>query len=220
VGPRGELATITQDNSRRILTEGDRTMDLGALEWTQIYGVLPNGDVLFQGAEGGVMVAHLDTDQVEPVPDTATAATSQATGLVTYAGNDATWKAVDPSGATRWTLDWAGVNSFSPDGRHVVLVGDQQHRIEGSTDWDSQYATSTIWIRTAADLLPVAAFVAPEGAYFWNWTWDGDDLLATVFMRDQKQWSLVRLSPDGYTVGRAMTQPGTGEEPAYVFAAQ
>ena len=220
VGPRGELATITQDNSRRILTEGDRTMDLGALEWTQIYGVLPNGDVLFQGAEGGVMVAHLDTDQVEPVPDAAIAATSQPTGLVAYGHDDGTWDAVDPTGATHWTLDWAGVNSFSPDGRHVVLVGDRQHRIEGSTDWDSQYATSTIWIRTAADLLPVAAFVAPEGAYFWNWTWDGDDLLATVFTKETKEWSLVRLSADGFTVGRAMAQPGNGEEPAYVFAAQ
>jgi hypothetical protein len=220
LGPRGELVTITQDNSRRILTEGDRVMELPALDWTQIYGVLLNGDVLFQGADGGVMVAHLDTDQVEPVPDAAMARTSQPTGLVAYGRDDATWDAVDPSGATRWSLDWAGVNSFSPDGRYVALVSDPQHRIEGSADWDSEHATSTIWIRTAADLLPVAAFVAPEGAYFWNWTWDGDELLATVFTKETKEWSLVRLSADGFTVGRAMAQPGTGEQPAYVFATQ
>jgi hypothetical protein len=220
VGPRGEIVTVTQHSTHGILTEGDREIDLGSLEWTQIHGVLPNGDVLFQGADGGVTVAHVDSGELEPVPDTAMAASSLPTGLVAYGRNDGTWEAVDPQGSTRWSLDWAGVNSFSPDGRHVVLVGDPQHRVEGSTDWDSAHATSTLWIRTEADLLPVAAFVAPEGGYFWNWTWDGDELLATVFTKDRKEWSLVRLSADGYTVGRAMTQPGNGEEPAYVFAAQ
>ncbi|MFI2708295.1 hypothetical protein ACH5WX_12205, partial [Nocardioides sp. CER28] len=121
-------------------------------------------------------------------------------------------------GSTHWTLDWAGVNSFSPDGRYVALVGDRQHRITGSADWDSEHATSTLWIRTAADLLPVAAFTAPEGGYFWSWTWDGDQLLATVFVKGQ--WSLVRLSADGVTVVRGTTKPGRGEEPAYVFGAE
>jgi hypothetical protein len=166
------------------------------------------------------MVAHVATGKVEPVPDAAWAATSLPTGLVAYGGNDGTVRAQDESGSTQWTLDWSGVNSFSPDGRYVALVGDPQQRIAGSADWDSPHATGTIWLRTAADLLPVAAFVAPKDAYFWNWTWDGDQLLATVYQRGTGQWSLVRLAPDGFTVGRATGRPGTGEEPTYVFAAQ
>lgn len=63
----------------------------------------------------------------------------------------------------------------------------------------------------------MAAFVAPDAGYFWSWTWDGDDLLATVYLKGE--WSLVRLSHDGFTVGRATAQPGGGEAPAYVFGA-
>lgn len=218
VGPRGELATVTQHNTDRTLTEGDRVVDLGAGDaWVDLHGVLPNGDVLFQGDDGAVNVAHMDSGQVESVPGTSMAATSRQAGFVSYGLDDGTWRTDDRDGATRWTLDWAGVSSFSPDGRYVALVGDRDHRIAGSADWDSN-ATSTIWLRTAADLLPVAAFTAPEGGYFWNWTWDGDEVLATVFVKGE--WSLVRLSADGFTVGRGTTRPGRGEEPAYVFAAQ
>ena len=219
LGPRGELVTITQHNSGRVLTEGDGTLDLGSgLEWTGIYGVMPNGDVLFQGAEGGVGVAQLDVGDTGTIPHTGAAVTSLPTGFAAYGMDDGTWRLEDENGATRWTLDWAGVNSFSPDARYVALVGDPQQRIPGSTDWDSEHATSTIWIRTAADLLPVAAFTAPKGGYFDGWTWDGDTLLANVFL--DGRWSLVRLAGDGYTVGRGMTVPGRTEQPARVFAAQ
>jgi hypothetical protein len=221
VGPRGEIVTITQEGSRAVLTSGDHVVDLGTdLEWTAIHGVLPNGDVLIQGADGNVATVHVDTDQVESLPNTGAAATSLPTGLVVYGLNDGTWQAHDRDGAERWSLDWAGVNSFSPDGRYVALVGDREHRIPGSTDWDSDFATSTIWIRTAADLLPVAAFVAPENAYFGSWTWDGDQLLATIYDRDKGEWSLLRLSSDGFGVGRATAQKGGGEEPTYVFSQQ
>jgi len=220
VGPRGEVVTLTQHNTRTTLTAGDDVVDLGSLEWSQIYGVLPDGDVLIQGADGGVAVVDLDTDRVRAVPDSGAAATSLPTGLVAYGRNDGTWEAVDPDGTKRWSVDWAGVNSFSPNGRYVALVGDPQHRVPGSTDWDSDKATSTIWIRTAADLLPVAAFVAPQNAYFGSWTWDGDDLLADVFDRGSGEWSLVRLSGDGFTVGRGTARQGDGEEPAYVFGMQ
>ncbi|SFC71661.1 hypothetical protein SAMN04487968_11023 [Nocardioides terrae] len=220
VGPRGEIVTLTQHNTRTTLTAGDHVVDLGTgLEWSQIYGVMPNGDVVVQGADG-VEVVHLATDTIESVPSPATAVTSVPTGLVAYGRSDGTWEARDPDGATRWTVDWAGVNSFSPNGRYVALVGDREHRIPGSTDWDSATATSTIWIRTAADLLPVAAFVAPENGYFGSWTWDGDELLADLYDRGSGEWSLVRLSGDGFTVGRGTAQKGGGEQPAYVFGTQ
>lgn len=218
VGPGGELATLTVHNTSVTLTEGTRTLDLGAgFETGQIYGVLPNGDVLLQAADGSVEVAHLDVGQAATVPDAAAAVASSQSGYVAYGMGDGTWRAEDENGKALWTLDWAGVSSFSPDAQFVALAGDPQHRIAGSTDWDSE-ATSTIWLRKAGDLSPVAAFTAPEGGYFWKWTWDGDQLLATVFQNGT--WSLVRLSADGFTVGRATGRPGGGEEPAYLFAAQ
>jgi hypothetical protein len=221
VGPRGELVTITQDGTQRVLTAGDRTIDLGeGLEWTQLYGVLQNGDVLFQGPEGGVMVVHPGTGRIEALPETSSAAVARGTGLTAYGRNDGTWVAQREDGTAQWSVDWAGVSSFSPNGRYVALVGDPRHRIAGSVDWDSDHATGTLWIRTASDLLPVAAFTAPENAYFGAWTWDGDDLLATLFDRDRGEWSLVRLGQDGFRVGRGTGQEGGGEEPAYVFAAQ
>ena len=219
VGPDGHLVTLTAHDTRVTLTEGARSLDLGTgFEYSEILGVLPNTDVLFRGADGSVQVAHLDVGRAGPVPGVATSVVSRQVGFVAQGLDDGTWRLEDQNGSTRWTLDWAGVSSFSPDDRYVALVGDPRQRIDGSADWDSAHATGTIWIRTAADLLPVAAFTAPKGGYFWSWTWDGDDLLATVFL--DGEWSLVRLSADGYTVGRGTAQAGAGEEPAYVFATE
>jgi hypothetical protein len=221
VGPDGQLTVLTEHNTDVTLHQGDRTLDLGSgFEWTQVYGILPNTDVLFQGTDGSVDVAHLDVGKAGSVPGAAAAVTDAQLGFVAYADDTGSWRMEDESGHTRWTVDWAGVSSFSPNGRYVALTGDPRHRIPGSVDWDSDHATGTIWVRTSADLLPVAAFTAPSDAYFGSWTWDGDDLLATVYSRADGQWSLVRLTPDGFTVGRATGKPGGGEEPAYVFAAQ
>jgi hypothetical protein len=220
VGPDGELVTITQDNGRAILSERGRTLDLGELGWTQIQGVLPNGDVLFQNAEGGVSVAHLDVGDAGAIPGTADAAASTRTGWVAYGGDDGTYRTEDAEGNAAWSLDWSGVSSFSPDGTYVALAGDPQSRVTGSGDVDSEYGTGVLWIRDAETLAPVAAFKAPANGYFWNWTWDGDRLLTNVYSRDTGEWSLVRLSADGFTVGRATAKKGGGEEPAYVFATQ
>jgi hypothetical protein len=221
VGPGGELVTITQDGSRSILTAGDRVMDLGpGLEYTEIHGVTSNGDVLFQGADGSVDIARPDAQLIEPAtPPASAAVTSPQRQFVAYA-DDSTWRMQDESGTPLWSVDWAGVSSFSLDGAYVALTGDPKHRVPGSAEWDSPHATSTIWIRTSGSLLPTAAFVAPENGYFWSWVWDGDDLLANLYQRDTGEWSQVRLAADGFTVGRGRTRPGGGEEPPYVFAAQ
>ncbi|GAA1966129.1 hypothetical protein GCM10009798_28100 [Nocardioides panacihumi] len=217
VGPDGQLTTLTQAQGHWTLTVGQDQVSLGrTIEWAAIKGFTPKREVVLD-IDGAARLADAYNGIVTDLPGAATAVPSSAYPLTAIGREDGTWVAQREDGTTQWGLDWAGVNSFSPDGRYVALVGDPQHRIAGSADWDSEHATSTIWVRTAADLLPVAAFVAPDGGYFWSWTWDGDDLLATVFLKGQ--WSLVRLSPDGFTVGRATAQPGGGEAPAYVFGA-
>jgi hypothetical protein len=188
-----------------------------AVEYGRIDGFLSNGDVVVT-VDGRTRVADPLAGTVEDLPGAAAVVTSPTVRLTVTAGDDGTWVARGADGAAQWSLDWAGVSSFSPDGRYVALVGDPQQRIPASADWDSDHATSTLWIRTAADLLPVAAFTAPEGGYFGAWTWDGDTLLADVFLHGR--WTLVRLSEDGYSVARGTTKPGGSEQPAYVFAAQ
>ena len=219
--PDGQVAVITeQPSGGYTLAVGGRDVPLGkGLSWAEIDGFLPSGDVLLT-IDDRVRVAHPATGALTDLPGALQAVSAPSIGLVASGREDGTWRAEAEDGTTRWSLDWAGVSSFSPDARYVALVGDPKHRIPGSADWDSDHATGTIWIRTASDLLPVAAFKAPENGYFWSWTWDGDQLLATVFDRGSGQWSLVRLSPDGFTVGRATAKPGGGEEPAYVFATQ
>lgn len=217
VSPDGQLATLTQTTGQWTLTVGQDHVSLGrTVEFAAIKGFTPKGEVVLE-VDGTLRVADAYNGTVTDIAGAIAAVPSSAYPLTAIGREDGTWVARRGDGSTQWSLDWAGVNSFSPDGRYVALVGDPQHRIAGSADWDSEHATSTIWVRTAADLLPVAAFVAPDGGYFWSWTWDGDDLLATVFLKGQ--WSLVRLSSDGFTVGRATAQPGGGEAPAYVFGA-
>lgn len=220
VGPGGQLATMEDEPGGWTLHAYGHQVSLGrTIEYGQIDGFLPNGDVVVS-LDGRTRAIDLLTGTSTDLPDALAVVTSPTVRLTATAGEDGTWTARDGDGATQWSLDWAGVSSFSPNGRYVALAGDPQQRIPGSTDWDSEHATSTLWIRTAADLLPEAAFVAPDNAYFSSWTWDGDELLATLFSRDTGEWSLVRLSPDGFRVGRGTSQPGDGEQPAYVFAAQ
>jgi hypothetical protein len=221
VGADGQLATLSQQAGRWWLRASgmglSKQVSLDrSVEWAAIDGIRPDGRVVVQ-VDGATKVADTFTGQVSDLPDAAAAVPSSVLPLTAIAGQDGTWTARREDGTTQWSLDWAGVSSFSPDGRYVALAGDPRHRIGGSVDWDSDHATGTLWIRTAADLLPVAAFTAPEGGYFWSWTWDGDELLATVYVKDTGEWSLVRLSSDGFTVGRGTAQPGRGEQPAYVF---
>jgi hypothetical protein len=209
---------MEQDEGGWNLHAYGKQLSLGrTIEYGQIDGFLANGDVVVT-VDGRTRAADLVAGTFQDLPDAAAVVTSPTVRLTATAGEDGTWTARGAGGSTQWTLDWAGVSSFSPDGRYVALAGDRQHRIPGSADWDSDHATSTLWIRTAADLLPVAAYTAPRGGYFWSWTWDGDALLATVFA--DGKWTLVRLSGSGYTVGRGTTTPGRGEQPAYVFAAE
>ncbi|GAB7003004.1 hypothetical protein JCM18899A_04750 [Nocardioides sp. AN3] len=220
VGPQGQVATLSDAGAGWSMTSGGRSVSLGrSLEWAAIDGFDPNGDVVVT-VDGAVKVVDVFSGAVTDLHGATAAVPSAVLPLTAIGKDDGTWQLEDRSGDVRWSLDWAGVSSFSPNGRYVALTGDRDHRIPGSVDWDSEHATGTIWIRTSTDLLPVAAFTAPDNGYFGGWTWDGDTLLATVYSRDSGQWSLVRLSADGFTVGRATGKPGGGEEPAYVFAAQ
>jgi hypothetical protein len=218
VGPGGELAVMEEDSDGWTLSAYGSRVSLGrSVEYGQIDGFLANGDVV-DTLDGRTRAADVVAGTFTDLPDASAVVTSPTVRLTATAGEDGTWTARDGTGSTHWSLDWAGVSSFSPDGRHVVLSGDPQQRIQGSTDWDSGYATSTLWIRTAADLLPEAAFVAPQGGYFWGWTWDGDTLVTNLFL--DGRWTLVRLATDGFTVGPGTTTPGRTEQPAYVFATQ
>jgi hypothetical protein len=220
VGPDGQVATITEQKDGWVLSVDEERLALGrTIEWAALEGFTTRQEVVVQ-MDGTVRLADAYKGTLTDVPGAAAAVPSQTLPLTAVGRDDGTWVAQREDGSTQWSLDWAGVSSFSPDGRYVALVGDPKHRIAGSADWDSDHATGTLWIRTAGDLLPVAAFTAPPDGYFWSWTWDGDQLLATVYSRDTGQWSLVRLSADGVTVGRATAKPGGGEEPAYVFPTQ
>ena len=46
------------------------------------------------------------------------------------------------------------------------------------------------------------------------------DFPNSFYDRDKGEWSLLRLSSDGFGVGRATAQKGGGEEPTYVFSQQ
>lgn len=218
VGPDGQVAMLTERHGDWTLTVDQERLPLGRdIESASLGAFTTRRDIVVE-INGSFRLANAYSGSLTDLPGASGAVPSPVVPLMAVADDSGRWVAQREDGGAQWTLDWAGVNSFSPNGRYVALVGDPQHRIRGSADWDSDRATGTIWIRTAGDLLPVAAFTAPEGGYFWSWTWDGDDLLATVFLKGE--WSLVRLSPDGVKVGRATGKPGRGEQPAYVFGAE
>lgn len=215
----GTLAVLAQEPSGWTLTVGARRIALGAgVESAKVDGFTEARDVVLE-VNGVLQVARTADGRLDLLGPEQTAVASPHVPFTAIGRSDGTWVAHGPAGgADRWSLDWAGVSSFSPDGAYVALSGDRQHRIPASADWDSDWATGTLWIRTADGLGPVAAFTAPTGGYFGRWAWEGDDLLATVYVKGE--WSLVRLTAEGPRVGRGTTRAGGGEDPAYVFAAQ
>jgi hypothetical protein len=218
----GRLATISMSSGGWVLTTNNRTFDLQNLTpYAQVDGFAANGDVYFNPGDGIERLAHVADGTIEKLPHVALVDTSP-TGLTALAMDDGNWLVQDSDGADRWSMDFASIDGFSPDGRYVSLLGDQHDLVKGSQYWDEEGITGTLWIRGASDDSPVAVFNAPRGGFFGPRAWEGGDILALVFERDSAAgqtgtWTLVRLSADGYKMVRSASWSGDIHTPPYVF---
>jgi hypothetical protein len=110
----------------------------------------------------------------------------------------------------------------SADGLYAALIGDPDHDVPGSEEWDADGATGTIRVAQAGTLQTLVAFLAPRNGFFGPWTWDGDSIVTLVFERAAPTsptgtWTLVRLGAEGYQVGRSARWPGRIDAPPYLF---
>lgn len=223
----GREADIIKRPDGWVLTLGDMSIHLPRVtDNARVDGFLPGGKVAFTADGTHEQVADPAQGTIEPLAGTSLvrATLTGLTGLLAEANDHGTWTVQGADGSHPWSADWAGVGGFSPSGKYVALVGDPQHLVPGSQDWDADGATGTLWIRGAIDGSPVAVFTAPRGGFFGPWTWEGDDILTLVFERDSTTsttgtWSLARLSADGYKMIRSASWPGRIDAPPYLFGA-
>lgn len=183
-------------------------------------GILPNGDVVFEGDVGDIRIAHTDGSLTKLPGGWASAQAVSATGLIAVqvpggqASNGGACYALVHEDGTGVQGSLCGGDSagFGPDGNTWVRAGAEP--VGGRTDVSFRDVS-----HHPSGPKAFAAFSFPAGAVVdtGDAAWIGDAYVVPVW--SSRSWRLVWLARDGYKVTRSLITPGSSAQSPYLLGA-